>query len=79
MSEPEVVSHCHDCLDAVDEALASLRSGEVDEVRQEGVDALALDLLAQLAGNRANAAGEWETDQKIVAMYSRDTDVDIPH
>ncbi len=79
MSEPEVVSHCHDCLDAVDEALASLRSGEVDEVRQAGVDALALDLLAQLAGNRANAAGEWETDQKIVAMYSRDTDVDIPH
>ena len=79
MCVSDVVSHCHDCLDAVDEALSSLRAGEVDEVRLGDVDALALDLLARLAGNRANAAGEWETDQKIVAMYSRDVDVNIPH
>ena len=79
MCESDVVSHCHDCLDAVDEALSSLRAGEVDEVRLGDVDALVLDLLARLAGNRANAAGEWETDQKIVAMYSRDVDVNIPH
>ena len=78
-SESDVVSDCHDCLDAVDEVLSSLRAGEVDEVRQGDVDALALDLLARLAGNRANAAGEWETDQKIVAMYSRDVELDIPH
>ena len=78
-TEPDVVSHCHDCLDAVDAALDSLRVGEVDEVNQANADALAQDLLIQLAGNRAGAAGEWETDQKIVAMYSSDIDVDIPH
>ena len=49
------------------------------EVNQANADALAQDLLVRLAGNRAGAAGEWETDQKIVAMYSSDIDVDIPH
>jgi hypothetical protein len=78
-TEPEVASRCHDCLDAVDAALTSLRAGEVNEVKQANADALAQDLLARLAGNRAGAAGEWETDQKIVAMYSSDIDVDIPH
>ena len=78
-TEPDIVSRCHDCLDAVDAALASLRVGDVDEVNQANADALAQDLLARLAGNRAGAAGDWETDQKIVAMYSSDIDVDIPH
>ena len=56
-----------------------MRVGEVDEARLGDVDALVLDLLARLAGNQANAAGEWESDQKIVAMYSRDVDINIPH
>ena len=78
-TEPDLVADCHDCLDAVEPALASVRAGDVDQVNLAKVGALAQDLLGRLAGNRAGAAGRWETDQKIVAMYASEIDVDIPH
>ena len=78
-TEPDLVAGCHDCLDSVEPALASIRAGDVDQVNLAKVGALAQDLLGRLAGNRAAAAGRWETDQKIVAMYASEIDVDIPH
>ena len=78
-SEPDLVAGCHDCLDAVELALASTRVGGISPADLDRASTLALDLLARLAGNRAGAAGHWETDQRIVAMYSSQIDVDIPH
>ena len=78
-TEPDLVAGCHDCLDAVEPALSSIRAGDIDQVNLDKAGALAQDLLVRLAGNRAGAAGHWETDQKIVAMYASEIDVDIPH
>ena len=78
-TEPDLVAGGHDCLDAVEPALSSIRAGDVDQVNLDKAGALAQDLLVRLAGNRAGAAGHWETDQKIVAMYASEIDVDIPH
>ena len=78
-TEPDLVAGCHDCLDAVEPALSSIRAGDIDQVNMDKAGALAQDLLVRLAGNRAGAAGHWETDQKIVAMYASEIDVDIPH
>ena len=78
-TEPDLLSACHACRLGVESALAAIEAGEVDTVKQDNADALAQDLLVRLNGNRAGAAGAWETDQKIVAMYSSDVDLDIPH
>ena len=78
-TEPDLVAGCHDCLDAAEPALASIRAGDVDQANLDKAGALAQDLRVRLAGNRAGAAGHWETDQKIVAMYASEIDVDIPH
>ena len=78
-TEPDLLSAGHACRLGVESALAAIEAGEVDTVKQDNADALAHDLLVRLDGNRAGAAGAWETDQKIVAMYSSDVDLDIPH
>ena len=79
ITDPDLLAGCHDCLDAVEPALASVRAGDVDHSALDEADTLAEDLLARLAGNRAGAAGRWETDHKIIAMYASDADLDIPH
>lgn len=78
-TEPDLLAACHDCLDAVEPALASIRAGEVGHTNPDEANTLAEDLLVRLAGNRAGAAGRWETDQKIISMYASDVDLDIPH
>ena len=78
-TEQDLVACSHDCLDAVEPAIASIRAGDLDRVNQQKAEARALDLLVRLTGNRLQAAGNWETDQKIIAMYSGEADVDVPH
>ena len=78
-TEPDLLAGCHDCLDAVESALASAQAGEVDHASLDEADTSAEDLLVHLDGNRAGAAGRWETDKKIIAMYATDADLDIPH
>ena len=78
-TEPDLLAGCHDCLDAVEPALASIRAGDVGHTNLDEANTLAEDLLVRLAGNRAGAAGRWEADQKIILMYASDFDLDIPH
>lgn len=74
-SEPgpdaDLVSCSHDCLDAIKPALASLASPEPDRFNLKKADARAQDLLVRLSGNRLGAAGDWEADQRLIAMYSK--------
>ena len=78
-TEPDLLAGCHDCLDAVEPALASLQAGDADHINLDEANTLVEDLLVRLTGNRAGAAGRWETDRRIIAMYASDADLDIPH
>ncbi len=70
-TEHDLVSCSHDCLDGVESALASIGTDELDRYHVEKADARAQDLLVRLTGNRVATAGDWDTDQRLVAMYSR--------
>ncbi|MEM6710429.1 MAG: hypothetical protein AAF648_16755 [Pseudomonadota bacterium] len=61
----------YDCLDAVAPALASVGSGVLDVANLQKADARAQDLLVRLSGNRLRAAGDWDADQRLIAMYSK--------
>lgn len=69
-SERDLVTCARDCLDGVEPAIASV-GGELDRHNIEKADARAQDLLVRLSGNRIDAAGDWDVDQRLVAMYSR--------
>ena len=70
-TEHDLVSCSHDCLDAVGPAIASVGSDAIDRFNLHKADARAQDLLVRLMGNRLNAAGDWDADQRLVAMYSK--------
>ena len=69
-AERDLVTCARDCLDGVEPAIASV-GGELDRYNIEKADARAQDLLVRLSGNRIDAAGDWDADQRLVAMYSR--------
>lgn len=68
--EHDLVVCARDCLDGVEPALRSV-GGKLDRYQIEKADARAQDLLVRLSGNRINAAGDWDADQRLIAMYSR--------
>lgn len=70
-TEHDLVACSHDCLDGVEAALASIGTHELDRYHVEKADARAQDLLVRLTGNRVQTAGDWDVDQRLVAMYSR--------
>lgn len=67
--EPELTRLARDCLGAIAPALRSV-GGTLDRASLGQADTLAQELLARLDGNRTDAAGDWETDQRLIAMYS---------
>ena len=69
--ENDLVTCSHDCLDGVEPALASIGTDELDRRNLEKADARAQDLLVRLSGNRIEAQGDWDTDQRLIAMYSK--------
>lgn len=70
-SEHDLVTCSRDCLDGVEPALASVGTDNLDRVNLQKADARAQDLLVRLSGNRINSAGNWEIDQRLIAMYSK--------
>lgn len=62
---------CGDCLDGIQPALTALLANELDVPSLQKADARAQDLLVSLSGNRLAAAGDWDTDQRLIAMYSK--------
>ena len=70
-TEHDLVTCSRDCLDGVEAALQSVDGGELDRYHIEKADARAQDLLVRLTGNRVATAGDWDVDQRLVAMYSR--------
>lgn len=78
-TDGDLVSRGRACLNDVQVALASIEDGDLEHVSSREADARAQGLLARLQGNRLRAAGDWEADHKIVAMYSDLVDVHIPH
>ena len=68
--EQDLVSLARACLGAIAQTLKSVDTA-LDRHSLARVDALAQDLLAQLAGNRLHAAGDWTSDQRLITMYSR--------
>ena len=70
-TEHDLVTCAHDCLDGVEPALASIDADDLDLRNLQKADARAQDLLVRLSGNRIDAAGDWDSDQRLVAMYSK--------
>ena len=78
-TDGDLVARSLACIEAVRAALADTRSGHLGSPNSAKADAAAQDLLARLQGNPLGAAGMWQKDQAIVAMYASDVEVDIPH
>ncbi len=70
-TDSDLVICCHDCLDGVEPALASIDRGELDVHNLQKADARAQDLLVRLSGNRIDARGDWDNDQRLFLMYSK--------
>ena len=70
-TEYDLVSCSHDCLDGIEPALATIGLPTLDRENLHKADARAQDLLVRLSGNRLDAAGDWNHDQRLVAMYSK--------
>ena len=70
-TEHDLVTCSRDCLDGVEPALRSVGTDNLDRVNLQKADARAQDLLVRLSGNRINASGDWEIDQRLIAMYSK--------
>lgn len=69
--EDDLVRCSRDCLDGIEPALAGLHTGALDVPNLQKADARAQDLLVRLSGNRLGSAGDWEADQRLIAMYSK--------
>lgn len=68
--EPALTERARDCLAAI-AATRGPAGTALDRTRLGHADALVQDLGARLAGNRLQAAGDWQSDERLIAMYSR--------
>ena len=67
----DLLSVTRDCLDGIERALEALQADGLDVPSLQKADARAQDLLVRLSGNRLGIAGDWEADQRLIAMYSK--------
>ena len=70
-TEHDLVTCGRDCLDGVEPALRSVGTDNLDRDNLQKAEARAQDLLVRLSGNRIKASGDWDIDQRLIAMYSK--------